>query len=55
VLRKMDLCDRCAARLSEAYDVHMVCGRLCTRVECANCGHKEYGATYEVRTRKEEM
>lgn len=54
VLRKLDLCDRCAERMREVFRVRCLSEHLCRKVTCANCGRKEYGATYEVRTGKGE-
>ncbi len=54
-MRKMDLCGRCAALMSNTYDLRKVAGGADNKVTCANCGRRRYGGTCETAAKRRRM
>ena len=44
--KTLELCDRCAALVLDAYHLRRICGFH--SVECEYCGKKRQGGTYEL-------
>lgn len=44
---KIDLCFPCAKALESVYDLKKVREPVDTKISCAECGRRRYGATYE--------
>lgn len=50
----MQLCDGCAEKLREAYQVTLSERDVTKKVKCAHCGENAYGGYYTVSVRRKE-